>query len=122
MKRKILLSFLSFVMIALFSCGLIFLPLNTQTSQQTIEVGQEETQAVSGNWDDYASTAGFSVSGTTVRISTAEGLAYFSKNIATYANYTVIQQNNIDLSAHYWTPIGYDYDYRFTGSYISNTA
>ena len=117
MKRKILLSFLSFVMIALFSCGLIFLPLNTQKNQQTIEVGQEETQAVSGNWDDYASTAGFSVSGTTIRISTAEGLAYFSKNIATYANYTVIQQNNIDLSAHYWTPIGYDYDYRFTGSY-----
>ena len=104
-------------MIALFSCGLIFLPLNTQKNQQTIEVGQEETQAVSGNWDDYASTAGFSVSGTTIRISTAEGLAYFSKNIATYANYTVIQQNNIDLSAHYWTPIGYDYDYRFTGSY-----
>ena len=117
MKRKILLSFLSFVMIALFLCGLIFLPLNTQTSQQTIEVGQEQTQAVSGNWDDYASTAGFSVSGTTIRISTAEGLAYLSKNIATYANYTVIQQNNIDLSAHYWTPIGYDYDYRFTGSY-----
>ena len=120
MKRKILLSFLSFVMIALFSCGLIFLPLNTQTSQQTIEVGQEETQAVSGNWDDYASTAGFSVSGTTIRISTAEGLAYFSKNIATYANYTVIQQNNIDLSAHYWTPIGYindDERVDFTGTY-----
>ena len=37
--------------------------------------------------------------------------------IMPHANYTVIQQNNIDLSAHYWTPIGYDYDYRFTGSY-----
>ena len=120
MKKKILLCVFSFMMVTLFSCGLIFLPIGENITKQPVDIEQGETFAASGNWDDYANTNGFSVSGTTIRISTATGLAYFSKNIATYANYTVYQDGNIDLSAHYWTPIGYingDDRVDFTGTY-----
>ena len=107
------------MMVTLFSCGLIFLPIGENITKQPVDIEQGETFAASGNWDDYANTDGFSVSGTTIRITTATGLAYFSKNIATYANYTVYQDGNIDLSAHYWTPIGFNSGNRvsFTGKY-----
>jgi hypothetical protein len=50
------------------------------------------------------------VSGTTATVKSAAGLAYLAKQIAAGTSYTSITLNNdIDLSDHYWYPLGEKY-------------
>ncbi len=67
-----------------------------------------------GNWDDNASDAEADIKedavNKTVEIYTAAGLAQFEKNVnsgtTSYTGYTVTLEDDIDLSGHFWTPIG----------------
>ncbi|WP_312059967.1 S-layer homology domain-containing protein [Anaerotignum sp.] len=49
-------------------------------------------------------------------ISTTKGAAWWSANGASYLNYTVILDADIDVSAFRWTPVG-DFHRAFTGSF-----
>ena len=68
--------------------------------------------AQTGNWDTYKATAYASGSGTAADpyiINTAEQLAYFAymvKNSTNYLGKYFQLGDNIDLSEHYWIPIG----------------
>ena len=68
--------------------------------------------AQTGNWDTYKATAYASGSGTAADpyiIKTAEQLAYFAymvKNSTNYLGKYFQLGDNIDLSEHYWIPIG----------------
>lgn len=77
----------------------------------------------SGDWTDYAATSFASGSGTSsdpYQIATAEQLAYLAKCVngsstSLYRLKYFILTANIDLSAHYWIPIGYSSSYYFRG-------
>lgn len=66
-----------------------------------------------GNWIDFAATGSDvpNLQGNTYRINTAEQLAWVAKQInnaespETFEGKTFFLDNDIDLSAHYWTPI-----------------
>ena len=91
----------------------------------------------SGNWidvekDDYYKSADTIPS--TIDISTAEDLAKIARSIyngkgeVSFESVTINLKNDIDLSARYWTPIGYYYDkdsshsahYSFKGTFDGN--
>ncbi len=80
-----------------------------------------------GNWDDNASDADGDIkvdeSNKTVEIYTAEGLAQFEKNVNggnRYTGYTVTLEDDIDLSGHFWTPIGQTGAAQFCGTFDGN--
>ncbi len=102
-------------------------------------------QTPSGNWDTWVSENNIdwesadakaaaipqSEDGSTVYISTAEQLAYYAyavnndKQISGsasgyYCGRTVELLADIDLSAHYWTPIGTNSSYYFNGFFHGN--
>ena len=61
-------------------------------------------------WKNNASASGVSISGTTVSVLNAAGLAYIAQQVnngTDYTGYTIQQAADIDMSAHYWEPIGY---------------
>ncbi len=61
-------------------------------------------------WKNNASASGVSISGTTVSVNNAAGLAYIAQQVnngTDYTGYTIQQAADIDMSAHYWEPIGY---------------
>lgn len=96
------------------------------------QTGNEEEEEIkitaSGNWKDYATS--FSGDGTSknpYKISTAGQLAKLSKDVNggnSYSGKYFHLMNNIDLSAHYWTPIGWkkndDKSYPFSGDFYGN--
>ncbi len=80
-----------------------------------------------GDWDDNASEAETDImvddTQKTVAIYTAAGLAQFEKNVnggTSYEGYTVTLQDNIDLSGHFWTPIGQTGGVTFNGTFDGN--
>lgn len=86
-------------------------------------------QSPSGNWQDYkASSLTESEDHETIYISTAEELALYAYNVnydvknakGYYCARTVELQADIDLSAHYWTPIGNGSGYYFNGKFNGN--
>ena len=86
-------------------------------------------QTPSGNWADYkAASLTESADHETIYISTAEQLALFAYNVnydvknskGYYCARTVELQADIDLSAHYWTPIGNRSGFYFNGKFNGN--
>ena len=83
-----------------------------------------------GNWIDYKATETLpqSEDGETIYISTAEQLALYAYNVnhdvqnskGYYCARNVELQADIDLSAHYWIPIGYSSSYYFNGNFNGN--
>ena len=83
-----------------------------------------------GNWIDYKATETLpqSEDGETIYISTAEQLALYAYNVNNdvknskgyYCARNVELQADIDLSAHYWIPIGYSSSYYFNGNFNGN--
>ena len=138
MKRKILLCALSFIAIALFSCGIAFLPnWNPSPTTPPSDIGQEEgvfeTEAAtqptntSGTWTDSGirGTSFGGGSGTASDpyiISNAQQLAYLAYMVNagnSYSGKYFEQTANIDLSAYYWVPIGRSFR-PFSGNYTAN--
>ena len=84
----------------------------------------------SGNWADYKATETLPQSndGETIYISTAAELALYAYNVnydvknskGYYCARTVELQADIDLSAHYWTPIGNRSGFYFNGKFNGN--
>jgi hypothetical protein len=74
-----------------------------------LQVNAEAAGTTSGYWTSYASATAPELDGTTYKISSAEELAWVAKQYIatknTFEGYTIEITNNIDLSAHYWTPI-----------------
>ena len=137
MKRKILLCALSFIAIALFSCGIAFLPnWNPKPTTPPSDIGQEEvifeTEAAtqptntSGTWTDSGirGTSFGGGSGTAsdpYLIQNAQQLAYLAYMVNdgnSYSGKYFEQTANIDLSAYYWEPIGINNP--FSGNYTAN--
>ncbi len=61
-------------------------------------------------WKNNANANGVSINGTTVSVLNAAGLAYIAQQVnngTDYTDYTIQQAADIDMSAHYWEPIGY---------------
>ena len=100
-------------------------------------------QTPSGNWNDWvndnnidwnsadakAAAIPQSDDGSTVYISTAEQLAYYAYAVNNdkmisgsgyYCGRTVELLADIDLSAHYWKPIGWNKNYYFNGYFHGN--
>ena len=91
-------------------------------------------QEISGNWADEgnrATTVPQSEDGSTLYISTAEQLACYAYGVNNdgkttgsasgyYCGRTVELLADIDLSAHYWTPIGTNSSYYFNGFFHGN--
>ena len=139
MKRKILLCALSFIAIALFSCGIAFLPnWNPSPTTPPSDIGQEEgvfeTEAAtqptntSGKWTDSGKRAtsfggGSGTASDPYLIKNAPQLAYLAYMVNagnSYSGKYFEQTANIDLSAYYWEPIGIE-DYPFSGNYTANS-
>ncbi len=107
MKRRSFLSihnlfYLLFILVLIFGTTTLFNNINTKD----IPTGN----AISGEWTSY--TSAFSGSGTESRpylIASAGNLAYLASQVnsgTTYSGSYFRQTANIDLSAHYWVPIG----------------
>ena len=113
----------------MFAVGLVLLSFDKQTSTKAeIEWTEDFSQAPQNtdtwldNPDYYiASLSELEGSGTSsapYKIYTARelaGLAYYTQNTGVLSNYFVLC-DNIDLSAHYWVPIGGRYKYGTTTS------
>ncbi len=123
--KKILFGLFAVFMSLGLACGSVFIIDTTVHSlqEQSIEKENEEDEEIkataSGYWMDYAKTTRPSGSGTysdPYRINSAQTLANFAymvnnnyKNSDSgllYQDAYVELTANIDLSAHYWTPIG----------------
>ena len=98
---------------ALFMISAISLCVPTAFTETDIE-GADPV----GDWKNYASSS-ITVSGNNYQIKSAGDLAYISnlaKNGETFRGKTVLLMNNIDISAHYFRPIG-STDHRFAGTF-----
>ena len=118
MKRRSFLSihnlfYLLFILVLIFGTTTLFNNMNTKD----IPTGN----AISGEWTSY--TSAFSGSGTEsdpYKITSAENLAYLASQVnsgTTYSGSYFRQTANIDLSAHYWVPIGTNATDSFRGTY-----
>ena len=61
------------------------------------------------SWENYANESGITIADNVITVSNGAGLAYFAKQVNEgndYSGKTVILGNDIDLSGHYWVPIG----------------
>ena len=113
----------------MFAVGLVLLSFDKQTSTKAEIEWTEDFSQTPQNTDtwldnpDYyiASLSELEGSGTSsnpYKIYTARelaGLAYYTQNTGVLSNYFVLC-DNIDLSAHYWVPIGGRYKYGTTTS------
>ena len=77
--------------------------------------------AISGEWTSYTSAfSGSGIESDPYEITSAENLAYLASQVnsgTTYSGSFFRQTANIDLSAHYWVPIGTDSTNIFRGTY-----
>jgi len=126
-----------------FVCGTAFFVDNSSDifQNQGSDQDQQETEVKatpSGDWSDYGANLEvgnqISVSGSYMRVDivTAEELSEFARCVnngskigdACYYNASVYLQRDIDLSSHYWTPIGSRSgrnDFSFTGNFYGNS-
>ena len=144
MKKKIIFSIIMAFFLSLsFVCGTAFFVDNSSDifQNQGSDQDQQETEVKatpSGDWSDYGANLEvgnqISVSGSYMRVDivTAEELSEFARCVnngskigdAYYSNASVYLQRDIDLSSHYWTPIGSRSgrnDFSFTGSFYGNS-
>ena len=127
--KKSILSIIFAALTAMFAVGLILSSFDKQTSTKGEIEWTEDFSQTPQNTDtwldnpDYyiASLSELEGSGTSsapYKIYTAQqlaGLAYYTQNTGALSNYFVLC-DNIDLSAHYWVPIGCGYKYGTTTS------
>ncbi len=137
MKKKIVMLFVSIFMVLGIVCGSLFISADTlfssttETSQSKEEDKQVKIQAT-GNWMDFATKnrpGGEGTYSNPYTISTAQQLADFMNmvNNAVYNTDTQLKYYDsyakltadIDLSEHYWTPIGLG-DNTFRGNFDGN--
>lgn len=88
------------------------------TSDAAILTVVGEGQAPVGNWSDYTGVP--DLSGSTYTIDSAEELAWLASEINNGHNlsgFTFNVTSDIDLSIHYWTPIGTADTYPFKGNF-----
>lgn len=122
--KKILLGIFAVFMSLGLACGSCFLIERNVTAvsseEETIEDDADKTvtASTSGYWkDDYSSSLSLDYDGRgySIKIYTAKDLARFAKGvnndwsesyIGKYKSATIKLMADIDLSAHYWTPIG----------------
>ena len=120
MKRIFSVLFALFMVLGCATLGGVFL---TGCGKQKAETKDNNSvsAAASGNWSSYYASSYAGGSGTSSSpylISTPEQLARVSYRVnsgyetSSYFKLT----NNIDLSAHYWTPIGVG-SYKFSGNF-----
>ena len=67
-------------------------------------------QAATGYWSANTNASGFTGSGTSYTVSSEAGLAHFASLVNAgndFAGATITLANDLDLSAHYWVPIGW---------------
>ena len=80
--------------------------------------------AASGNWEDNAATDYESETSDTITISAADQLAHLAAMVnagTDYSGHTITLTSDIDLSAHYWNPIGlYSTGHSFSGTFDGN--
>ena len=89
-------------------------------SSYTSAVAEEGT---SGYWPDYAATAAPALKDKTYTITTAAELAWVAAQVNggnAFIGFKFILGSNIDLSDHYWAPIGTDGVKCFRGSFDGN--
>ena len=95
--------------------------LSAANSNQTTSTN---TSASSGNWINNVEDPVYNESTNTYHIASASQLAYISKDIAsgswTFRNAEIVLDNDIDLSAYYWTPIGINNRIIFNGTFDGN--
>lgn len=107
--------------------------LEQNVSEQNQNTLSEALENAQGNWADFAIAPGSigdsaenlgSVDTTNKKIiisgsDAAQELAWVAANIATYYNYTVELQSDVDLGGKFWTAIGTS-SRSFTGTFIGN--
>lgn len=127
--KKSILSIIFAALTAMFAVGLVLSSFDKQTSTKgeiewTEDFSQtpQNTDTWLDNPDYYIASLseleGRGTSSAPYKIYTAQqlaGLAYYTQNTGTLSNYFVLC-DNIDLSAHYWVPIGCYYKYGTTTS------
>ncbi len=143
--KKVILSVFSFFLCLTLSCGCYFTVLSsvsTSTTQTTESSDDDDSNAststtASGIWTSYTSTPTRSVSNgvLTVYVSTAAQLAYVANAVNTgeaynnsyyYKDANIVLSSDINLSDHYWVPIGRYYNssttytYAFSGTFNGN--
>lgn len=126
MKKKIIFSIIMAFFLSLsFVCGTAFFVDDSSNIFENQGTNQDEQDAEvkntpSGDWKDYGANLEvgnqINISGSTMTINiyTANELAEFAKCVNNgskigdvyYYNASVYLQRDINLSAHYWTPIG----------------
>ena len=94
--------------------------LSAANSNQTTSTN---TSAPSDNWNNNVDKVTSNDDGC-YHIDSASKLAYISKDIAsgswTFRNAEIVLDNDIDLSAYYWTPIGINNRIIFNGTFDGN--
>jgi len=88
--------------------------IGSSTSSPYYNVNSYELYFVSGSssaWSQTTQPAGYTESGTTITISTAQGLAYMAYQVNsgndTYSGKTVQLSADLNLSANEWVPVGF---------------
>ncbi|MFD2551657.1 hypothetical protein ACFSQP_07505 [Bizionia sediminis] len=72
------------------------------------------------SWADYADTSWYDANQNNFTISSAEALAGVAQLVAAgnnFAGKTITLNNNINLEAHLWVPIGVNIDFPFSGTF-----
>ena len=132
LKSKIFLTFVCTILVGLFVFSLVFFPtLNSQDETSNLPDSNVSTPApnddqitsqATGEWKDNKSNESWS--GSSVNISNAGQLAKLAYDVNTgasaYSGVTFKLTNNIDLSEHYWNPIGSSLSNCFKGNFDGN--
>ena len=94
-------------------CVLIAIMVLSASVCTGLFTAKNTTGAVSGNWSensyykirpDGSYISELKLVNGYYQISVPQELSFFNQNLATYVSAKIILTNNIDLSAHYWTP------------------
>lgn len=91
-----------------------------QWGNQAIPTEEDEDPAIEGNWIDLADDSWYTGDANEYTLSTAEELAGLAKLVnggELLDGKTIKLGANIDLSAHYWTPIGSGQGNEFRGDF-----
>lgn len=129
LKSKIFLTFVCTILVGLFVFSLVFFPtLNSQDETSNLPDSNVSTPApnddqitsqATGEWKDDRSSSWSTDSSGNYLISDGKQLAKLAYDVntgaSTYSGVTFKLTNNIDLSEHYWNPIGVPLSLPFSG-------
>ena len=96
----------------------LFLSTLFQNEDGEVEIKQSQNLPT-GNWIDYRAESFSNVNGDTIAITSAAEFALMAYNVNTGTDYqgtTFVLNTDLDMSAHYWTPIG-NGDHPFKGNF-----